>query len=82
MSFMHLFESGDFAPELIGFDDDGVEIRIMKVGGGTLGRRYSESGEGWLVEFYSSALGAAHVEMTASGTHWDILLDVVNNRRL
>lgn len=87
MSFMHVFESGDFTPELTGVDDHGNEIRIMKVGGGTLGRSYGDGDgwEAWLVEITPfgapghAALPVRRTEVTSRfpKTHWDILLSAI-----
>lgn len=79
-SFMHLFESGSFTPELTGLDDDGSEIRIMKVGGGTLGREYNAPSEAWLAEFVPAGTEEVNrFEIVGGGTHWSVLLGVIED---
>lgn len=83
MSFMHVFESGEFTPELTGWGADDRRIEVMKVGGGTLGRSYGP-GEAWLVQVVD--LGDGDVtgtpnrhEFVFTGTHWDVMLETISN---
>lgn len=80
MSFMWIFEAGDFQPELIGWDDNDRRIEIMKVGGGTLGTSYDNPSEAWLIQivYLDDPAGKPdQLEVTQAGTHWDILLTVI-----
>lgn len=81
MSSMYIFEAGAFTPELIGFDGDGDEIRIMKVGGGTLGEEYEGT---FLVEVKSTQVGTPldrfEIHHGAPHSHWATLMMVLDAR--
>ncbi len=82
MSFEWMFKAGEFDPELTAVIDADETVRIMKVGGGTIGNSYDGA---FLVEIESTATGGSvkdEFEYTTGmpKTHWDVLLEVIEFR--